>query len=85
MAQLKLLRLPDRTPVRLSLSISPDLYDALTDYAGLYGTTYGAIATPSDLIPAMLTHFLESDREFVKIRRNKHSKVIADQSKGATS
>ncbi|MBB5687487.1 DUF2274 domain-containing protein [Sphingobium boeckii] len=84
MGQLKLPRLPERTPVKVTLSIPPDLNDALTDYAELYATTYGRQEAVAELIPAMLSLFLESDREFVKIRRNKHSKVIADQSKGAT-
>ena len=36
MTDLKLARLPDRTPVKLTISISPDLADALGIYAALY-------------------------------------------------
>ena len=33
---LRLDRLPDRTPVRMSLSVDPDLASALSDYAEIY-------------------------------------------------
>jgi len=36
MPELKLPQLPDRTPVKISISLMPDLHQALTDYAGLY-------------------------------------------------
>lgn len=69
MTNLKLARLPDRTPVKLSISISPDLADALTAYAQLYREAYGQEETVTELIPAMLAGFLASDREFAKARR----------------
>lgn len=70
MAELKLPRLPDRTPVKLSISIMPDLHKALTDYAALYATTYGREESVMELIPAMLTAFLESDRVFTRGRND---------------
>ncbi|WP_414900145.1 DUF2274 domain-containing protein [Sphingomonas flavalba] len=68
MAELKLARLPDRTPVKLSISIMPDLHQALIDYAALYAETYGIQEQVSDLIPAMLAGFIESDRGFLRTR-----------------
>lgn len=68
MADLKLAQLPDRTPVKLSISVMPDLLQALTDYAALYATTYGRDEPVAELIPAMLGAFLESDRAFVRDR-----------------
>ena len=41
MPELKLARLPDRTPVKLAITVSPELNEALRDYALLYATTYG--------------------------------------------
>lgn len=41
MADLKLSQLPDRTPIKLSISVLPDLHQALADYAALYAQTYG--------------------------------------------
>lgn len=71
MAVLKLARLPDRVPVKLILSVLPDLHSALSDYAALYGETYGEKAKVEDLVPAMLASFLESDRGFAAARAQK--------------
>lgn len=69
MVDLKLARLPDRTPVKLAISVSPDLHEALTAYAALYAETYGCEEPLADLIPAMLASFLASDRAFARTRR----------------
>lgn len=68
MVDLKLGRLPDRTPVKLAITITPDLQNALNDYAALYAQAYGREEPVIELIPAMLTSFLESDRSFAKAR-----------------
>jgi len=68
MAELKLAQLPDRTPIKISISVMPDLNQALADYAALYAQTYGREETISELIPAMLAAFLESDRTFTRAR-----------------
>jgi len=68
MAELKLGRLPDRTPVKLAITITPDLQSSLQAYAAIYTETYGVKEPVADLIPAMLTAFLESDRNFVRAR-----------------
>jgi hypothetical protein len=68
MPDLKLAKLPDRTPVKLTISITPDLQAALNDYAKVYADTYGREEPVSELIPAMLTSFVESDRAFVRSR-----------------
>lgn len=70
MADLKLGRLPDRTPVKLTISVLPELNQKLADYAALYATAYGTAEPVAELIPAMLTAFLESDREFAKAQRS---------------
>ena len=68
MADLKLAQLPDRNPVKLSIAIMPDLHQALSDYAALYARTYGRDEPVTELIPAMLAAFLESDRSFARNR-----------------
>ncbi|MEN3746105.1 DUF2274 domain-containing protein [Sphingomonas sp. HF-S3] len=68
MPELKLAQLPDRTPVKLGISVMPDLHQALVDYAALYAQSYGREEPVADLIPAMLAAFLESDRAFSKGR-----------------
>jgi hypothetical protein len=68
MAELKLPQLPDRTPVKLTISMLPDLHQSLIDYAALYAQAYGREEPVTELIPAMLASFLESDRTFVRSR-----------------
>lgn len=71
MVELKLAQLPDRNPVKLSISIMPDLHQALVDYAALYAATYGREEPVTELIPAMLATFLDSDRQFSRGRDQK--------------
>ena len=73
MAELKLARIPDRTPVKLSISVTPDLNDALAAYAEVYRATYGPAEPVAELIPYMLRSFLESDRAFLLARRSNSS------------
>lgn len=68
MADLKLPQLPDRTPVKLTVVMLPDLHQRLTAYAALYATTYGKDEPVSELIPAILASFLDSDRTFARAR-----------------
>lgn len=41
MPELKLGKLPDRTPVKLAITVSPDLHQTLQQYAALYAEAYG--------------------------------------------
>ncbi len=68
MADLKLGKLPDRTPVKLAITITPDLQAELLAYAAIYAETYGVEEPIADLIPAMLSAFLDSDRSFARKR-----------------
>ena len=69
MPDIKLGKLPDRTPVKLSITITPDLQAELIDYAAAYAATYGVEEPVAELVPAMLAAFLESDRGFAKVRK----------------
>jgi hypothetical protein len=71
MAELRIAKLPDRTPIKLTISVMPDLHDALQNYSQLYAETYGQADPMVDLIPAMLASFLDSDREFQKARKGR--------------
>lgn len=68
MADIKLAQLPDRTPVKLAISVSPDLHTALIAYAALYAETYSREEPVAELVPAILASFLESDRAFSRFR-----------------
>jgi hypothetical protein len=71
MPALKLPQLPDRTPVKISIALMPDLNQAHADYSAIYVSTYGRDEPVAELIPAKLAAFLESDRTFVRSRGNK--------------
>ncbi|KTR83847.1 DUF2274 domain-containing protein [Novosphingobium fluoreni] len=68
MVDLKLARIPDRTQVKLTITVLPDLHQALQDYARIYAEAYGREEPVSELVPAILSAFLDSDRAFVKAR-----------------
>ena len=70
---LKLAVLPDRKPVKLTISVSPGLFEALTDYASIYARTYNQDEPPEALAPHMLEAFLASDSGFKKARRALHA------------
>lgn len=68
MPDLKLGKLPDRTPIKLTVTVLPDLHKMLSDYAALYAEIYGREESIAELIPAILSGFLESDRAFLRWR-----------------
>lgn len=69
MAEIKLPKLPDRTPVKLAIVITPQLNQALQDYAAIYAEKYGREEPVTELIPAIVTAFLETDRAFNAARK----------------
>ena len=71
MGGIRLGRLPDRTPVKIVVHVSPELGRALSDYATAYAVAYGQEEAIADLVPAMLAAFLDSDREFARGRRSR--------------
>jgi hypothetical protein len=71
MADLRIAKLPDRTPVKPLIAVMPELHDALQDYAKIYADTYGQAEAMIDLIPAMLMAFLDGNREFQKPRKGR--------------
>ena len=69
MTGIKLARIPDRQPVKMTIQITPMLHHQLKQYAAAYEVAYGKSETVTDLVPAMLAAFIESDREFLKNSR----------------
>lgn len=72
MKELKLAKLPDRTPVKITISVSPTLKNDLDSYAEAYRRAYGEkeVEPINELIPYILQSFLDSDRGFAKARKN---------------
>ncbi|KRR29126.1 DUF2274 domain-containing protein [Bradyrhizobium retamae] len=66
---MKLSKLPDRTPVKLSTTLTPNLAARLRDYADLYAETYGTREEVADLVPFMLEAFLDGDADFRRASR----------------
>jgi hypothetical protein len=71
MPDLKLAKLPDRTPVKIGINVTPALNRMLQAYAELYRERYGEAETVPVLIPAMLESFLKSDVAFSKAWRER--------------
>jgi hypothetical protein len=71
--ELKLAKLPDRTPVKITIAVKPTLNAALQAYAELYRETYGQSETVAELIPYMLQNFLDGDRNFAKAFKTRES------------
>lgn len=68
--KLKLDKLPDRDPVKVTFSATPRLKAALDDYAELYRREYGGKKEPvSELIPYMLDAFMNADPGFKRARK----------------
>ena len=66
---LKIRKLPDMTPTKLSINVTPDLKSDLDIYAQLYQQAYGDKQNVANLIPLMLEGFLASDSGFKKAKR----------------
>jgi hypothetical protein len=69
MGTLKLAKLPDRKPVKITITVSAELNAALQAYAATYREAYGDAEEVSELIPYMVEQFLAADRAFAKSRR----------------
>lgn len=70
MTRLKLAKLPDRAPVKLTISLSPNLHQMLEKYVICYRDTYGETEKIGDLIPFILEAFLISDKNFASALRS---------------
>jgi hypothetical protein len=71
--ELRLSKLPDRTPVKISISVPPELHAALAAYADTYQAAYGSAESIAELIPYMVAAFIESDNGFKKARRDRQA------------
>ncbi len=66
---MRLPKLPDRTPVKLTSTLPPSLAIRLRAYADFYAETYGVREEIADLVPFMLEAFLDGDAEFRRASR----------------
>lgn len=68
---LRLAKLPERTAVKMSIALPPDLSARLNAYAKLYNEAYGREEPVAELIPYMLAKFIDDDRSFTKRTRSR--------------
>lgn len=66
---LKLGKLRDRSPAKLTILLEPETYAALNDYAEVYETTYGKREEIERLAPVMIETFLSTDAGFKRARK----------------
>ena len=66
---LRIGKLPDLTPVKLTVSLDREVHQMLEDYARIYSESYGEAVKPADLIPSMIAGFLASDNGFKRARK----------------
>lgn len=63
---LKLAKLPDRNPVKMTITLSAELAAKLTAYATAYRETYGEAESVAGLVPFMIAAFIDADKNFAK-------------------
>ena len=68
--KLRIGKLPDRTPVKMTIQVDPELHQMLEDYARIYNESYDGSVAPAALVPSMLAGFLASDNGFKKARKH---------------
>lgn len=73
---MKLAKLPDRTPVKTNVVLTPSLAQRLREYAEFYAETYGNKEEVADLIPFMLEAFLDGDADFRRSSKKRHGESM---------
>lgn len=66
---LKLDRLPNRKPVKLTITLEPETFDALEDYARIYAEEYGDEESVNVIASYMIGDFMEGDAAFKRKRK----------------
>lgn len=71
----------ERAPLKLGVSLAPDVHDALADYALLHAQEFGRDIALTELAALMIERFLQSDAGF---RRARKTLTSSSSSKGET-
>ena len=66
---LRIGKLPDLTPVKITISPDREVHAALEDYASIYGESYGEAVKPAELVPSMIAGFISTDNSFKRARK----------------
>jgi hypothetical protein len=60
---------PDRAPAKLTLSLAPETFALLADYAAIHSAEHGREASAAELAALMIEKFLETDAGFRRARK----------------
>ena len=66
---LRIGKLPDLTPVKITVNLDREVHQMLEDYARIYGESYGEVVKPTELVPSMIAGFLATDNGFKRARK----------------
>lgn len=76
MSKLKLGPIETDKPVRISIRLPAPVHRDLLTYAeALANESQQAVVEPVKLIPAMIEHFMATDRGFARLRKSSSNKV----------
>jgi len=67
---LRIGKLQDLSPVKMTVSLDREVHEMLEDYARIYGESYGEAVKPAELVPSMIAGFLASDSGFKRARKS---------------
>lgn len=76
---LKIGPVANRSPLKLTIALAPDIHDALADYARLHAKEFGREIALGELAALMIERFLQSDAGF---RRARKTLTSSSSSKG---
>ncbi len=84
---IKLPKLPDRTPVKVTLSLNPELHQSIQEYAEIYRETYGQSECEpvAEILPYMIQDYLDKHKAFAKTRKRKTKPEAVQEPKPGTS
>lgn len=66
---LRIGKLPDLTPIKITISLDRVVHEMLEDYARIYDESYGEAVKPAELVPSMIAGFLSTDNGFKRARK----------------
>ena len=70
---IKLPKLPDRVPIKVNLSLSPELRQSVMEYAEMYRRTYGEqeCEPVAEILPYIIHDYLNTDKAFARAPKQK--------------
>lgn len=80
MTGLRLKKIADKTPVKITLSLPPEVHADLLIYAEIYRKEHGSQETQQVLAAQMIATFMQGDTQFRKDKRSLLENLNYDRS-----